>query len=466
MSGSNDLLLSYYGDDFTGSTDVMEALTRAGLRTVMFIAPPTAEQLRKYEGLRAVGLAGASRTMSPERMDVELAASLEKLAALHTPIVHYKMCSTFDSSPQVGSIGRAIDIGMRVFGEKGSRVTPLLVGAPILGRYCAFGNLFARSGLDTEPCRLDRHPTMRHHPTTPMDESDLRVHLGKQTARKIGLFDVLALALPPEEADARFASLLEAGHSIILFDVLYDEHLLTIGRLIWNQVNRDKSLFVVGSSGVEYAMTAHMKSRGLLPAPRPLGAEAAEKLVVVSGSCSPVTDRQIGWLLERGARAIPLKTERLVDPQHRQEEIESSVRQALGILAGGHSVVLPSCRGPEDPRLAATVKRLEAMGQDAKLRSAEIIGCALGDILLRILERSSSDGKLLRSAVTGGDTSTFVAKTMGIEALEMLAPLAPGAPLCTTHAPGTPVHGLEIVFKGGQNGKTDFFGTLMNPGRT
>jgi uncharacterized protein YgbK (DUF1537 family) len=54
---------------------------------------------------------------------------------------------------------------------------------------------------------------------------------------------------------------------------------------------------------------------------------------------------------------------------------------------------------------------------------------------------------------------------MGVEALEMLAPLAPGAPLCTAHAPGSPIHGLEIVFKGGQNGKTDFFGTLMNPGR-
>ena len=458
MGAPSDLLLSYYGDDFTGTTDVMEALTRAGLRTVMFIEPPTVQQLRKYEGLRAVGLAGASRTMSPAQMDVELTASFKKLAALGTPIVHYKMCSTFDSSPQVGSIGHAIDIGMEIFGSK---VTALLVGAPILGRYCAFGNLFARSGLDTEPCRLDRHPTMRHHPTTPMDESDLGIHLGKQTAKKIGLFDVLSLALPPQEADARFKSLLEAGDEVILFDVLYDEHLPKIGRLIWNQMTKGRKLFVVGSSGVEYALTAHMKSQGLLPSPRRLGADSVDRLAVVSGSCSPVTDRQIAWLLERGAREIPLKTDRLVDPQHREAEIEASVQQAVGVLKDGHSVVLPSCRGPQDPRLATTVRRLEAMGQDAKLRSAEIIGRALGDILLRVLDRS----KLRRAAVTGGDTSGFVAKTMGVEALEMLAPLAPGAPLCTAHAPGSPIHGLEIVFKGGQNGKTDFFGTLMNPGR-
>jgi len=459
MGLSNDLLLSYYGDDFTGSTDVMESLTRSGLRTVMFIDPPTAERLRKYEGLRAVGLAGGSRTMSPQQMDVQLTEAFGKLAALGAPIVHYKMCSTFDSSPRVGSIGRAIDIGMKVFGSK---VTALLVGAPILGRYCAFGNLFARSGLDSEPCRLDRHPTMRHHPTTPMDEADLRIHLGKQTARKIGLFDVLALALSPESAEAKFQSLLDAGNEIVLLDVLYDEHLPVIGRLMWNQMTPGRTLFLVGSSGVEYALTAHMKNQGMLPTPRSLGAEAIERLVVVSGSCSPVTDRQLAWLLERGAREISLKTDRLVDPQYREAEIESSVQEALRLLGDGQSVVLPTCRGPQDPRLAATVARLEALGQDAKLRSAEILGRALGDILMRILDRSN----LRRAAVTGGDTSTFVARQMGIEALEMLAPLAPGAPLCTAHAPGTSMHGLEIVFKGGQNGKTDFFGAVMTPGRT
>ena len=34
-------LLAYYGDDFTGSADVMEVLTWAGLRTVLFLEPPT-----------------------------------------------------------------------------------------------------------------------------------------------------------------------------------------------------------------------------------------------------------------------------------------------------------------------------------------------------------------------------------------------------------------------------------------
>ena len=75
----------------------------------------------------------------------------------------------------------------------GERPTPLAVGLPLLGRYVAFGNLFALSGLDTEPFRLDRHPTMSRHPVTPMNESDLRVILTGQTALPVELLDVLKL---------------------------------------------------------------------------------------------------------------------------------------------------------------------------------------------------------------------------------------------------------------------------------
>jgi uncharacterized protein YgbK (DUF1537 family) len=33
----NNILLAFYGDDFTGSTDALEFLTRAGARTALFI---------------------------------------------------------------------------------------------------------------------------------------------------------------------------------------------------------------------------------------------------------------------------------------------------------------------------------------------------------------------------------------------------------------------------------------------
>src|SRR4051794_13194554 len=160
------LLLGFYGDDFTGSTDALEALARGGVPAVLFLDPPGPEALRgRFAGARAVGVAGVGRSLTPAEMDEALPPVFERLAGLGPRVFHYKVCSTFDSSPEVGSIGRALDIGQRVFA---SRFVPMVVGVPALGRYCLFGNLFATAGAAT--FRLDRHPTMRRHPVTPMDE--------------------------------------------------------------------------------------------------------------------------------------------------------------------------------------------------------------------------------------------------------------------------------------------------------
>src|SRR5688572_23342697 len=118
----DELLLTYYGDDFTGSTDALEALSRGGVRTVLFMEPPTRELVAAYlatsdgaQGPAAVGLAGMSRAMTPEEMDEALPPAFEALKRLGAPLCHYKVCSTFDSAPHVGSIGRATEIGREVF---------------------------------------------------------------------------------------------------------------------------------------------------------------------------------------------------------------------------------------------------------------------------------------------------------------------------------------------------------------
>ncbi len=113
MSG---LLLAYYGDDFTGSADVMEVLQWSGLRTVLFLHPPTSGQLSQFDSLRAYGIAGWGRTMSPEEMETHLRPAFEMMRDSGANTVHYKTCSTFDSSPQVGSIGKALELGREVFG--------------------------------------------------------------------------------------------------------------------------------------------------------------------------------------------------------------------------------------------------------------------------------------------------------------------------------------------------------------
>jgi uncharacterized protein YgbK (DUF1537 family) len=47
----------------------------------------------------------------------------------------------------------------------------------------------------------------------------------------------------------------------------------------------------------------------------------------------------------------------------------------------------------------------------------------------------------------------------------MICPTLQGAPLCRATAPGRPVDGIEICFKGGQVGRDDYFVTLTQLGR-
>ena len=447
----SDLMLSYYGDDFTGSTDVMESLSFSGLKTVLFLGPPTSEQMAHFTDLRAVGVAGRTRSMAPGDMDRELVPVYEAFKALNTPIVHYKTCSTFDSSPDIGSIGHAIDLGRDVFG---SEFVPLVVGAPALNRYCVFGNLFARSGLDSELFRLDRHPTMKRHPITPMDEADIRVHLSRQTRRSIGLVDVLDLALAGRALDAAFDRVMSAKPEVVLFDTLNEAHLPSIGRLICERAPIQPQ-FVAGSSGVEYALVAYWKEAGLLPeAVIPPALEAAGPIVVVSGSCSPVTAGQIDFAVQNGFGEVALDPVALVNSATADQAVETGIADGLRVLQQGRSVILHTGRGPDDPRIGKTMTYFQATGYidlEIRLRSGAILGRALGRILKGILAGSD----VRRAATAGGVTSFYIARALGVWALEAVAPAAPGSPMCRVYGQG--LEDVQMTFKGGQVGKVDFF---------
>lgn len=445
MTSRSPLQLAFYADDFTGSTDALEQLSLAGLRTILFTEAPGAAQLAALGPLDAVGLAGATRSMAPEAMAKELHPAFTALRELRPRHVHYKVCSTFDSSPKVGSIGRAIDVGAEVFG---GRFVPLVVGAPPLGRYCAFGNLFARMGIGSNGAihRLDRHPSMSRHPVTPADEADLRLHLTRQTRQRIALLDFLALDLTPEAAAAALDEQLADRPDIVLFDALTSSHLLRIGQLLELHAPSDRPLFSVGSSAIEMALGAAWTRQGLFapPARWPELAEA-RPLLVLSGSCSPVTAAQITHAEADGFASIALDVAGVVrgDPAAWSQAAEAVTTE----LRAGRSTILHTSRGRSDPAVAAL---------DAGARG--VIGAALGAVA-RVALAATPVRRLL---IAGGDSSSHAAAALGIKALSMIAPLTPGAPMCRAHAPGSPADGIEVNFKGGQVGAPDYFSAARN----
>jgi uncharacterized protein YgbK (DUF1537 family) len=435
--------LAYYGDDFTGSTDVMDVLVRAGIPTVLLLGGPDDALLARFPEARAVGLAGVSRSQSPAWMDRELPGVFRWLKGLGAPFVHYKVCSTFDSAPQVGSIGRAIDLAQAEFRNAW---VPLVVGAPALKRYTAFGNLFATVGDATH--RLDRHPTMARHPVTPMAEADLRLHLGKQTARRIGLVDILALQ--GGHGAARLAAERAAGAEIVLIDVLDWPSQREAGRLISHSA--EPVQFLAGSSGIEYALVAHWQAIDMLPTAPVLPRHAAvERLLVLSGSCSPVTAGQIAAARAAGFATIALDPPALL--ANAEAEVARVRQAAEAALAAGSSVVVFSAEAPDPAAVAAL--RARATGNDS-------VNAVIGGALGRIGKDCIAAQRLSRVVVAGGDTSGEVAHSLGLTALTMIAPTVPGAPLCRATAESAALDGIEIVFKGGQIGGPDYFVRLRD----
>ncbi|MET3594019.1 uncharacterized protein YgbK (DUF1537 family) [Mesorhizobium shonense] len=435
-----NLLLSYYGDDLTGSTDVMEALELGGVPTVLFMRKPDAGLMTRFTHCRAVGLAGTSRSESPQWMDTHLKDAFTWLKTLQAEICHYKVCSTFDSSPTIGSIGRAIEIGRAVFAQA---CVPLVIGAPQLKRYTAFGHLFA--AYRDRYYRIDRHPVMSRHPATPMDESDLLVHLSRQTNLASGLLD-LATLQSPSRSDALDRRLRESG--IVLVDVDSRETQALAGKEIW-RTRKSGGYFVAGSSGIEYALLAEWQGNaGASARFQPPG--AADRIAVVSGSCSPTTERQIRHAMSDGFDGIEVDPVELVS-ERSGSAIARAVAAGCASLEAGRSVILYTALGPTADR-GAEIDRQE--GARHKL------GRGLGELL-----RALTVGQQLkRVIIAGGDTSSHALGQMGVDALTVRMPLpaSPGSPLCVAHSSIAAVDGLEVALKGGQVGTDRYFSAIRD----
>ncbi|TRZ40504.1 four-carbon acid sugar kinase family protein [Niallia circulans] len=448
----HSLLLAFYGDDFTGSTDAMEMLALQGYRTVLFLDPPDPEELRlNYPDVDCIGIAGISRSLPTEELEAELAPIFERLLNYNPTVIHYKICSTFDSTPELGSIGRVLDIGKRYFPQK--QITPVLAGAPPLARYTVFGQHFA--AVSDVIHRLDRHPIMSVHPATPMDEADLRVHLSKQTDRSIGLMSVLELEGNDKEVWERFS---QKQDSILLFDSLNQTDTTASGKLLWKLAQTTAPLFIVGSSGVEYALA---KAWDLIPElnrrspnypnDNKVSSEAAP-LLVLSGSASEITRKQIEVAVREGFVSIQLPIEELLHPASGEAELHNLLNTAETILAEGRDLILYTAKGPHDPSIVETKARLKSLGI-SKDKSGQLLGQLLGRIMKGIATRNGTR----RFVVAGGDTSGYATRELGVTALEIAAPISPGAPLNICYSSDSTVNGIELALKGGQLGQEDYF---------
>jgi len=443
----------WYGDDFTGATDTLAEVARAGLRGLLFLGVPTPEHLRRAGPLDAIGIAGAARAMAPADMETKLRAVGRFMAGTGARVLHYKCCSTFDSAPHVGSIGVAIRELRR---HMPNPLVPIVGGQPSIGRYCSFAQLFARAGASPEIHRIDRHPVMSQHPVTPMHEADLRLHLAAQGLPGIRSVPHTAYPRLRQADDAPrvedwIDSIIETSDGPVLFDLTDDEQLAVIGRLIWRAA-ACVPLLAVGPSSVQQALAraafpGHTGHDGhanptapSAPATPPL-TPASGPVLVVAGSLSPVTARQIA-ACQRYVHQ-PLNVQQLLhDPTY----ANAQVQQAAATLQRGQNV------------LVHTDRPAEAVTADQAASTARATAQLAANIIAASAQRGT---RLSRIGIAGGDTSSQATLALGLWGLAFRCVLAPGVTISIARSDNALVDGVELMLKGGQMGGELLFDDLV-----
>ncbi|PJI97668.1 uncharacterized protein YgbK (DUF1537 family) [Acidovorax sp. 69] len=432
-------LFGWYGDDFTGATDTLAVLAQAGLRAMLFMGVPSPEALAAAGPLDAVGIAGAARAMAPDAMRTELSGVGRFFEKVAPPVLHYKVCSTFDSAPHVGNIACAIQA---LHPSVSNRWVPIIGGQPSLGRYCAFSNLFAAAGTGGLVHRIDRHPTMRQHPVTPMGEADLRLHLAHQ-----GLENITALHYPQYDTDAdalddALRALLSADAALIptLLDLTTSSQLAVVGRLLWDQAQHAR-LLAVGSSAVAQALVAHW-GKPTSKAAAPL-APADGPVFAWAGSLSPLTAAQVQ--AATAYHRIAVDAQRLCSDTAYAQDLRDAICEGLQSLQNVLAFTGPTDGAP----LAAA-----ASSTDIAQASAHLIA--------RVVQaRAERGAPLRRIGIAGGDTSSHAVQALQLWGLSYKTTVCAGVTLSSAHSADPSRHGLELMLKGGQMGGTDLFQKLL-----
>jgi uncharacterized protein YgbK (DUF1537 family) len=447
------ILIGFYGDDFSGTTSAAETLTQSGVPTVIFTNPPTPSYLKRhFPSVRALGISGTARTLPVDALRQALTPVFLAMKSYKAPVYLYKVCSTFDSSARVGSIGRAIELGMEIFTPE---FVPVLAAAPKMGRHTVFGNHFAAVG-GGEIFRLDRHPSMSKHPVTPMQEADLLRHLAQQTEFSSGLINILDINAGPTTINSKIDSLVSAGVPIIIFDCLAESDINTICGTVLSRISKIKPLFFVGSQELGYGLAAACSEAGLLPESNKLhlvdkaGSDRGP-LLVFSGSCATVNGEQIKWARENGFVDVSIQPSDLLGDDKKTSKKRKIVALALEALARGRSVILHTAVGPQDERIKAmaeTTAKLSLTDTEAN----RTLGNELGDMARDIIGNS----QVKRLVIAGGDTAGRIQQSLKIEALQVSKPIGIGAPLCYVFSKQPEFNGLEMAFKGGQVGSRDY----------
>ncbi|MDB5458303.1 MAG: uncharacterized protein JWO72_44 [Caulobacteraceae bacterium] len=422
---ANRVVLGCIGDDYTGSSDLANALTRAGLRTVQTIGVP-ADDL-ELPAADAVVVALKSRSIPAQEAVAMARPARAWLKARGVRHIMFKVCSTFDSTDK-GNIGPVMDaLRDDETADGGGGLVLVNCAFPENRRTIYFGNLFVGDVPLNES-------SMKDHPLNPMHDADLVRVLGRQSRARIGLVPLSDVDRGADAIRGRMRALAAQGYGAAVIDSVFDRDLAAVGRAALD------TALTVGASGLGIGLARALIEDGSVePAgssdwnPAPLGGPIA----ALSGSCSAATLEQVARA-GRWAQVLRLDAQALAAGP---EEARRAIAWALARLDGGPVLIASSAPPGEVQALQARFGR-------------EAGGRAIEDGLAAIAQGLVEAG-VRRLIVAGGETSGAVVDQLGLAAFAIGPEIAPGVPVLRTVGGRGPQ--MMLALKSGNFGGPDFF---------
>ncbi|MBM7344853.1 3-oxo-tetronate kinase [Pantoea coffeiphila] len=407
--------LGVIADDFTGATDIASFMVDAGWKVVMFNGVPS--QAFDSTDVDAIVIALKSRSIAvTEAVNRSLSAS-NWLKSQGCDRQFFKYCSTFDSTEQ-GNIGPVTDALMK---NLNTTMTLICPAVPDNHRTIVHGHLFVKGELLNES-------GMQHHPVTPMTESSLKKLMEMQSKGLCGNISFNSVKHHPQEITGQLDALAANKTKYVIFDVLDNADLLTVAR-----ATQDFPL-VTGAAGLGYAIAAldtqrHSFSKSTMQI------AAAGSSVVLSGSCSSMTNQQVDFYRQR-APSLALDVEKIIHDESYLHFVADWVQK------NKDDGLAPLVYATQPPQI------IEIIQQNY---GAALVSEKIENFFARLAQLLSSAG-FNKFIVAGGETSGAVTQGLDINGMVIGDAVAPGVPW-------TQVLGEQkwVILKSGNFGNNDFF---------
>ncbi|MGA2487940.1 MAG: 3-oxo-tetronate kinase [Roseiarcus sp.] len=421
------LALGCIGDDYTGSSDLANTLTRNGLRTLQLIGVPSAEvALPEVDAiviaLKIRSVAAADAVKSARVADAWLRAR----GVSH---VLYKICSTFDST-DAGNIGPVMD-SLRA--DRKQELTLVTPAFPETGRTVYKGNLF----VDDVPLN---ESSLKDHPLTPMRDANLVRVLGRQSRVRVGLIDLQTVAQGEPRLREAIGALAASGVGVAVVDAVFPTDLETIGAVALEMG------LSVGASGLGLGLARSLVRGGRVGASNgssSLGAPVGGAAACLAGSCSKATLEQI----EKARAVMPvllLDVDAVVGGRA-GAEAEMAVSWAQERLELGSVLIASSASAEQVAKLQARYGR-------------DTTGKAIEECMATIAADLVARG-VRRLIVAGGETAGAVVDRLGLPGFLVGPEIAAGVPALRTI--GGAGRDMALALKSGNFGGPDFFSDAL-----